>query len=179
VRLQLSFAAAILYVASAALPHAGAQDAASARSLLKSVYKHYENGGSGIDLTGPKAKQFFDASLLGLIRKDQKAAAPDVGVLDGDPICGCQDWDGIWDLKIVIRKESNSRANATVSFALFKDQTSRDRRSLEIALTSESGQWRIFDIVDNADPKGPFALRAALKKDIESMAHKTERNHVP
>ena len=95
--------------------------------------------GSGIDFTGPKARGVFDPSLIALFHADQKALGPDeVGVLDGDPICSCQDWDGIWNLKIDLQPLSDGRAKAAVSFALFAPQagTDQDRRSLEMTLVS-------------------------------------------
>jgi hypothetical protein len=173
VRPQLVFAVA-LFALLRGFP-AAAQDAASARSFLEGVYQRYGNNGPGADVAGPKAKQFFHTSLIVLVRKDQKAAEPDMGVLDGDPVCSCQDRDGIWDLKIAIRIESSSRAHAAVSFALFKERSSQDLRALDITLVTEDGQWRIYDILDKSDPKAPFALRAALEKDIQSIAHHPKR----
>ncbi len=49
---------------------ASTQDAASVKSFIEAAYQHYKHGGSGIDLTGPKASQFFDPSLIRLERKD-------------------------------------------------------------------------------------------------------------
>ena len=65
---------------------------------------------------------------------------------------GCQDWDGIWDLKIDIQMESPKRALATVSFALFapKDRTDDSLSKLKITLVPEDGQWRIYNIVDES-----------------------------
>jgi hypothetical protein len=156
--------------ASSAVPACG-EDANSARQFLDSVYKQYAHHGSGIDFTGPKARGVFDPSLIALFHADQKALGPDeVGVLDGDPICSCQDWDGIWNLKIDLQPLSDGRAKAAVSFALFAPQagTDRDLRSLEMTLVSVGGQWRIWDILDKSDPKAPFDLRAELEKEIRS-----------
>jgi hypothetical protein len=33
----------------------------------------------------------------------------------------------------------------------------------------ERGQWRIYDILDQSDPKAPFDLRKELEKDIASL----------
>ena len=160
----------VLATASSAAPACG-EDANSARHFLDSVYKLYAHHGPGIDFTGPKARGVFDPSLIALFRADQKSLGPDeVGVLDGDPICSCQDWDGIWNLKIAIQPLRDGRAKAAVSFALFAPQagTDRDLRSLEMTLVSVGGQWRIWDILDKSDPKAPFDLRAELEKEIHS-----------
>ena len=160
----------VLAAGLSAVP-ANGQDRDSAKLFLTSVYTHYANHGQGIDFTGPKARGVFDSSLISLLRADQKAVGPnEVGVLDGDPICGCQDWDGIWDLKIVVEMESDGRAKAAVSFALFapKAGTAQDHRSLEMTLVPQGGQWRIGDILDKSDPKAPFDLRAELEKEIRT-----------
>jgi hypothetical protein len=64
-----------------------------------------------------------------------------------------------------------NRALAGVSFALSapKSRTRDDFRKLEITLVPERGQWRIYNIVDESDPKAPFDLRRELEKDIASL----------
>ncbi len=164
----------LLVAALSTVPSLG-QNADSAKQFLTSVYNHYANHGKGIDFTGPEARGVFDSSLIALLQADQKAMGPDeVGVLDGDPICSCQDWDGIWDLKIAIQPLGEGRAKAAVSFALFAPQagTDRDRRSLDMTLVSAGGQWRIWDILDKSDPKAPFDLRVELEKEIHASKAK-------
>lgn len=140
-----------------------------------SVYHLYDKGGKGADWSGPRAGRYFDSSLLALIKEDEKAATPgDVPLLDGDPVCSCQDWDGIFDLKIDVQPQESNRAVAAVSFALFKSGTKSDRRILSFTLAFENGGWRIYDILDNSDPKVPFALRAELKKDIAGYARESK-----
>ena len=87
--------------------------------------------------------------------------------MDGDPVCGCQDWDGIFNLDIDIRLLNRDRADAAVSFSLFEPPSLPDKRSLVVTLVRERGQWRIYDILDRSDPKALFALRKALQKEIE------------
>lgn len=163
-----SWAASFLLIALA-MP-TRAQDAATAKQFLASIYRHYDRHGKGIDFSGPRAHDYFDASLIALLDADAKAVGPgEVGVLDGDPICSCQDWDGIHDLKIAVEAQQDGRAKAAVSFALFapKAGTDQDARSLEIALLAQKGQWRIDNIVDRSEAKAPFDLRAELRKEIE------------
>lgn len=94
--------------------------------------------------------------------------------MDGDLICSCQDWDGIWDLKAAIQMQGDGRAAASVSFSLRdpKERSLQDLRFLVFTLSSEHGDWRIYDILDKSDPKFPFSLRSALEKDIAAHAHK-------
>ena len=66
----------VLATTSSAVPACG-QDADAPRHFLESVYGLYENHGSGIDFTGPKARGVLDPSLIALIHADQKALGPD------------------------------------------------------------------------------------------------------
>ncbi|MGB6744328.1 MAG: DUF3828 domain-containing protein [Terracidiphilus sp.] len=175
--LTLALSAAALFEAARAPAQnpvqAPAQDPAPAKAFLVSVYRHYQSGGIGIDTVGPHVGLYFHSSLVALFSADQKAASPDVGAIDGDPICACQDWDGIWDLKIDVHFDTPERAKAAVSFALSapKDRPKDSLRKLEFTLAQENGEWRIYDIVDRSDPAAPFALRKALQADIDSHRH--------
>jgi hypothetical protein len=162
-----------LLCACAAIPLAHAQDASSAKQFVESVYKRYEKDGIGVPFGGPYAHRFYHSSLLALMRADEKAVGPgEVGVLDGDPICGCQDRDGIWDRKIDLRLEAPDRAIADVAFALGPPthRSKDDLRHLTITLAPENGQWRIWDIRDESDPKDIFDVRDALEDEIRQLA---------
>ena len=152
-------------------PACSAQEGASAKTFLQSLYARYQKGGSAIELSGPQAKRYLHPSLLALLREDARAVGPDeVGVLDGDPLCSCQDWDGIFDLKIDVHEPKAGRAEAQVSFQLFKDAKPQDRRSLVITLTRENGEWRVWNAVDRSDANSVFDLRAALDKEIHESS---------
>lgn len=173
--------AVALAAALSAVPARG-QDAHSARQFLAFVYEHYANHGKGIDFSGSMAPNYFDVSLDALMDADVKAVGPnEVGVLDGDPICSCQDWDGIWNLKIDLQMLKDGHARAAVSFALFAPQAGGDSnlRSLEMTLVPEGGQWRIWDILDKSDPKAPFDLRAELEKEIRTSKRDSKTRSNP
>jgi hypothetical protein len=168
-----------LLIVLAAPPIASAaQGVASAKAFLQSAYSCYGKNGKGIDFTGTHASQFFHSSLLTLIDADITANGLGyVGVMDSDPICECQDWVGIWDLKIEVQMQDPNRALADVSFALFAPvgRARDDLRTLKYTLVPERGQWRIYNIVDESYPPGPFDLRKALEKDIASLRMGSKR----
>ncbi|HVN92938.1 MAG TPA: DUF3828 domain-containing protein [Terracidiphilus sp.] len=154
-----------------------AQDAASAKAFLTSIYHHYENGGEGIDFDGPHANLYFDSSLLALEKADVKANGPGYApAIDWDPICGCQDFAGIWNLAMDIKIESSQRAKANVSFSVFdpKDQPDEKPTKLVISLVVEHGAWRIYDILDESDPKFTSSVRKLLTNDIASLHKNAE-----
>src|SRR3569833_2835437 len=69
-----------------------AQNTDSAKGFLESIYRHYENNGSGIGIVSPHARRYFSASLLALVRADDETVGPGyVGAIDADPVCACQD----------------------------------------------------------------------------------------
>lgn len=161
-----------------------AQDAASAKAFMNSAFKLYQNHGYGIygehgnnrELT----KRFIHSSLLALIDKDIKtvaAAGTDIPYAgDGDPICDCQDWEGIWVLQMDIRVESPKLAYVTASFKLFDPKTPPDTemRTIKYTLVPEHGQWRIYNIaVLNPAPDASEAksMWEGLQKEIASYAN--------
>ena len=154
-----------------------AQDAASAKAFLQSIYSRYHKGGSGIDVSGPRAGRYLHSSLLALLREDRRLASGEVGVLDGDPLCGCQDWDGIFNLKIEVREPQADKAEAKVSFSLFRDAKREDLRSLAITLAQEKGAWRVWNVVDHSNAPAVFDLRKELEKEIRD--HSTPSNKTP
>jgi hypothetical protein len=151
---------------------ARAQTAPAAKAFLASVYRHYQSGSKGIDFEGPGASLYFHSSLVALIREDIKANGPgNAPAIDFDPICGCQDWKGIWTLKIDVQLETPKRARASVSFSLAppKNPSKDSARRFAITLVPEHGLWRIYDIEDDSDSSTTFALRKLLQDDIDTI----------
>jgi Protein of unknown function (DUF3828) len=176
-RLVLLFAMAVC----ASSRFAPAQDADSARTFVESLYKLYTKGGEGVPLSRPHESRYYHSSLLALMRADEKAVGPgDVGAIDGDPVCGCQDWEGIWNLHIDIQLQSPDRAVADASFALSAPAHggSQDARRIIMTLVPENGKWRIWDVRDDSDPKHPFDVREALGQEIQKLT-KSPKNKPP
>src|ERR1035438_1304591 len=172
-RARLLFATAVFAaILLPAIPSA-AQDEASAKALLTNIFQHYGNGGKGADYKSGS----FHSSLVALVNADVKATGTDVpAVLDGDPICDCQEWDGFWVLKMDVEMVTPQRAQAVVSFAIYtpKNRPKDDSRTVKITLVPERGQWRIDDIEylaePQSDPAAPKSLRQRIQKDIDFYA---------
>jgi|SRR5580658_9840074 hypothetical protein len=150
---------------------ARAQDPQPAKAFLTEIYQVYQHGGKGANLRESGARRYFHSSVLELLREDAEADGPEnVPAVDYDPICGCQDWDGIWGLKIDVTAESAGKAEARVSFRLLGPNYNGRRflKKLIVSLVAERGQWRIYDIVDESDQLQVFAMRKLLVDDIES-----------
>jgi len=174
IRARLLFATAFFAaVLLPAIPLA-AQDEASAKELLTNLFQHYAKGRKGVDYKSGS----FHSSLVALANADIKAAGTDIPAAgDGDPICDCQEWDGIWVLKMNVELETPRRAQAVVTFAIWapKDRPKDDSRTIKLTLVPERGQWRIYDIEylaePHSEPGAPHSLRQQIRKDIDFYSH--------
>ena len=138
---------------------AAAQDAKSAEAFLRKIYSHYKAKGPGVELTGPKAETILDPTLVALLRADEQAMHGEVGVIEADPICDCQDFD-IRSVQISVEPDGAGRAKATASF---KNLGSATKVSFDLA--TFMGQWRITNIHLANMPD----LRKTLEDEIASV----------
>jgi len=167
---------AIAFFAAAFLPAnpSAAQDEASAKALLTTIFGRYGKGGKGTDYKSG----YFHSSLVALVNADVKAAGTDIpAALDGDPVCDCQEWDGFWVLKMDVTMETPQRAQAVVTFAIYAPakRPKDDSRTIRYTLVPERGHWRIYDISylsePHSEPGAPKSLRQQIQKDIDFYAH--------
>jgi hypothetical protein len=136
-------AAAAVLCAAAALAlgqPTRAQTLADARAFVAGLYGAYAHGQP--DYLGRDAALVFAPALLRLIRRDARDTPPgDVGALDGDPICDCQDAGGLRLDRLDVRPTGPARATATAHIAL-----AGAARRIELDLVADHGRWRIADI---------------------------------
>ncbi|HEY2481709.1 MAG TPA: hypothetical protein VGI30_05870, partial [Caulobacteraceae bacterium] len=88
---------ALMVLAMAALAALPARSEVSAgpRSFVTWIYSHYPiTERHPFDLFGSAMSRVFHPSLAHLIKEDSRLAGGEVGALDGDPLCDCQDDTG-------------------------------------------------------------------------------------
>jgi hypothetical protein len=148
-------------VLAANQPPQDKQVTAAAERFVRGIYAHYRKDGEGI---GTDSTAVYTASLLALMRADQQAAGPgEVGLIDGDPLCDCQDFE-IDAVRLALRPSGQNRLDAEVKFHnLDRDVSLR----LELLLTPAG--WRV-DNVDSAGWEGG-SLRAALQRELKPAGH--------
>jgi hypothetical protein len=135
---------AALTAGALAQPLATAQTQAQAESFIRTTYQKYGiKASTGIAFTGHNANAVFSPLLLKLIRRDQKQFRGEVGKLDGDPICDCQDSEGLRLTEVRVSKTSEHTAVASVSLLFPSDSSVRNLR-LQLIWLPEG--WRIDDI---------------------------------
>jgi hypothetical protein len=124
---------------------------ASARAFLQMIYGHYRRGGTGVPLKRPE--RWFEPRLAAAIRADiaESNRTGDIGKLDADLFCNCQDW-GELAATIGAVAIAGNKADATVSFV------NGETVSLRYTLVWTRSGWRVFDIErgEEATLRGTF-----------------------
>ena len=121
---------------------ANAQTSTQAEVFVRGVYAQYKlkDATKVPDFTRDIAPSVFSPSLTRLIRKDQHDTPKGyVGKLDFDPICSCQDSDGLELKKLTIRVIGEK--NAVVDVTLRYPQPTEVQLQLYLVWTPAG--WRI------------------------------------
>jgi len=122
----------------AALALAAAPAAQTPREFIEHVYAGY--GHEGFNPLA-ETKLYFTPELTKAIEKD--SAGGEVGYLDGDPLCDCQDYERLSAKVVTILQPSRKAATAHVHVDLGQHQT----RDLELRLRMTPLGWRISDVL--------------------------------
>jgi hypothetical protein len=150
-------AIAFAVAATAGAPcHAAAAGANEARAFMEQLYAKY--GDPSFCPTCDGKGRFFDAPLSRLIDADARQANGEVGALDGDPVCQCQDPGGMKAKVLSVALTSAYAAVATVDLDFTLEKPPQKRR-VTFDLVVENGHWRIHDIHSSDTP----SLRALLQ----------------
>lgn len=125
--------------------------AVNARMFVERIYAGYRDPDYS-----PLAKpgRVFAPPLVAEIRKDRRLSRGEVGYMDGDPLCQCQDVGGMRPLIGEVQESSG-----TASARIILDFNGSDRRALELRLVLGRAGWRIADVVTADEPSLLDALR--------------------
>lgn len=125
-------------VAIAAAPAVAATPAPDA--FLKGLYARYADENFNLF---EKPEQWFDPVLLAAMKENDDLTPDDeVGAIDYDPVCQCQDFAGMQSRVTGAQFDSATSATGLVDLWWGTD----DKRQLRIELRLVNGQWRIHDI---------------------------------
>lgn len=152
---MLGLAASLVLVSI--LPAAAAADEAP-EAFVRRVYARYGAGGPGVSLERPGGDAFYAAGLLDALAKAQaKVPQGDIGPIDDDPICACQDYTALRVDRIAVGRPEGDRVEVRVAFT---DGGARSRVTL--TLTRTPAGWRIADVGDRGIPSIMAVLRNAI-----------------
>ena len=143
-----------------ALALAAGQPAETPQRFLERTYLSY--GSPGFNPLEHPAR-WFTPTLTAAIREDERLAKGEVGYLDGDPLCDCQDYD-----EVAMRVDSLRRLTRTAAIAKVRvDSGISHSRDLRLDLRLTRAGWRIADVV-GADHHS--LLRALQRSNREVQA---------
>ncbi len=126
----------------------------SAKAFLTGLYSHYDGKTLDFSPLVEHAPEWFDPDMIALMAKDQKLAGDEVGALDNDPVCDCQDYGKLSaEVTVLTADAQHARASAVVT-ETDPSVAAEDRkpRSFSYDLVRVDGQWRIHDIGTQTTP---------------------------
>lgn len=124
------------------------------RAFLERLYAAYGPHGKGNNFSYPQARAIVDASLLALLKHDQVMSKGEVGALDGDPVCQCQDWGAFKVLSIRSEATAPDHATGDVAFS-----NTGQKQSVHYDLVLVNGGWKIHDLSSKDTPSLQGYLR--------------------
>ena len=138
---------------------APARDRSGARAFIEHVYADYPRTRSRSDA---EYYGMFAPDLAELLRQNDNYSPGDVGPLDGDPICQCQD-DAGFRHRILSLAAAGDTATVVVRNS-FNDPAYPRTDLVTYRLVRIKGQWKIDDIGTKEQPSLKDWLRVELAK---------------
>jgi hypothetical protein len=144
---KLAIAVACLTLAGASAAQAAEPTAASAELFLRGLYAKYVPNGKPTPFIYPDARTIADSGMMALLKQDQDKSKGEVGAMDGDPICQCQDWEVLKVTSLHVTMQGANAASADVAIS-----DSGEVQKIHYALVWVKGGWRIHDIGTKDEP---------------------------
>lgn len=132
-------------LAFAALLLAAAPPQETPRAFLERVYAEYRD-----EDYSPLARpgRIFARPLVAAIEEDARLSREEVGYMDADPLCQCQDHSGLRPTIRDVRRLGRGSATARILL----DFGGSDRRDLRLSLVRTSRGWRVADVATADEP---------------------------
>jgi len=154
-------------LARVASPVAATPDDARARAFVEKLYSHYPSNPNGMafDPTGKNASKVFDPGMVAAFREDSRLANGEVGFIDDDPLCQCQDDAGLKSKVVSVTMTGSNAADVVVNLQ-YPDAT----QALTLHLVPVNGAWRIYDL-STGDVKSYRADLLKANKEAAAQHH--------
>ena len=140
-----------------ALALAATPAAETPRGFMERLYANYRHSDYS-PFRHPE--RVFAPRLLAAINEDSRLAKGEVGYLDGDPVCQCQDTGGMHPTIVGVTGQGHGRATVRVSIGWEHDKA----RPARFSLVRTAHGWRIADVSSADEPSLLGALEAANRK---------------
>ncbi|HEY0052032.1 MAG TPA: DUF3828 domain-containing protein [Caulobacteraceae bacterium] len=126
--------------------------AATAEAFVRETYAAYGDAAAAPRVARGEDPR-FSARLRALFAEDARLADGEVGLIEADPICACQDHENLTLDTVAVTLAGPTAAGADVAFTNLGEPV---RQTLRLVL--EAGRWRIDDIVSTERPSLVAAL---------------------
>ncbi|WP_303748102.1 DUF3828 domain-containing protein [Stenotrophomonas pigmentata] len=137
-----------------------AEDISSARNFLSHIYAGYHPD-AGLDAILPD-EEVYTPALIAAMEANSDAYAGEVGYLDGDPLCDCQDTaQDLRQLSFDIQPLADGQLRASTQL-----DDPQHPFQLQLTLQRQGSSWRVADI---ANARAPSLLQA-LERDTQTVA---------
>ncbi len=158
-------AAANVAAPAAASAAPASTDAADAKAFLEGLYAHYKTSSSNSTFQpfDANAADVLDADTIALMKADEKALNGELGDIDGDWICDCQDYQSI-TATIAVQSATPTAAKATADFHDVEDTSPKPHHDTFDLVKTPAG-WRIHDMGTSDQP----SLRKVLQDEIAKL----------
>lgn len=143
---NIGLAALAAVIFSVAALASTAPDVNSARAFIVKLYSHYPAPAKGQTFmpTDKNAPEVFDPGMVALFREDTRLAKGEVGFVDADPICMCQDDSGLKPKIVSVTMQGPNAATAVVD--LQYPDSGHKPNLLTLHLVVVKGEWRVYDL---------------------------------
>lgn len=153
----------LLLLLAAVSPAAAQRGDPSAEAFVRGIYAGYA-AAEVLDAPPPEQGQppIWSRRMAALMDRDIALAGDDLPFLDADPICNCQDWEGIAVRSVRTRAMGRGRTEAVVRFV-----NGGEAQTGRFVLIREDDGWRIDDML-NPPYRGLAARLAESNRRVEA-----------
>ena len=138
-------------------------DAVDAKAFLEGLYAHYKTSkNNNFQPFDGNAKEVLDADTIALFKADQKVMKGEVGAIDTDWLCDCQDFESL-AATVTVQSASATEAKATAEFrdtGMTGDDAKPRHDTFDLVKTPDG--WRIHDMSTRDQP----SLRKVLQDEV-------------
>ncbi len=137
----------------AANPYAAEQGFTTPKAFMSAIYDYYIKGAPKLDWIDHRS-DYFDPEMTELMEEDARLNKEEVGALDGDPFCDCQDFGNLTAM-VTVDSATPTEAKATVVVTETDPGVrpeDRKPRTFTYDLKRVNGQWRIHDMTTPSIP---------------------------
>ncbi len=136
-------------------------------TFVRRVYARYRTDGPGLPMERPGGSAFYTGALLDAFAKDSALANGEIGAIDSDPICVCQDYENLRVTAVAIENGEADTVKARVKFTNLQYH-----ETVTLTLSRTAAGWRIADVGSQHQPSIMALIRDSIAHPIRPSSVK-------